>query len=172
MRTSRWQNVFTTLGFYSSGILWAVSSTLSSTSITTTISLGIEKLVKLKCLEGGSKFFIGARKRTKCNQESSAVTVPTLDLTLVLTTLMHIFFLTWFFFSSLCDLTSFDSSLQNFFHRNNSLFSNFILRYLGIKSRFQQIFCCHFFFPFGMHFHYFQPFSRFSTSLNKFHGSK
>ena len=58
------------------------------------------------------------------------------DLTPTLTTLVHTFLLPWSFFSCLCDLTSFDSSLPNLFHRNNSQFSNFILIYLGIKSRF------------------------------------
>ena len=73
---SRLQNGFQTLGFYSSKSLWAVSSTLSSTSITATISSGTTKLVKLKCLEGESKFFYLDTKegrmqsRTQCSHNA------------------------------------------------------------------------------------------------------
>ena len=61
---------------------------------------------------------------------------PTPNLTLASTTSEHTFLLSWSFFSFLCDLTSFDSSLQNIFHHNNFQFSIFILKYLGIKSKF------------------------------------
>ena len=135
-RASRLQNGFQTLGFCSSKSLWAVPSTLSSTSITATISSSTTKLVKLKCLEGDLKLLIWVRKRAECSQGPSAVTMPLPDLTPTLTTSVHTFLLIWSFFSFLCDLTSFDSSVQNLFHRNNSQFSNFILSYLGIKSRF------------------------------------
>ena len=136
-KTSRFQNGFQTLGFYSSKSLWAVSSTLSLTLITTTTSSGTVKLVIQKCLEGDLKIFIWVRKRAECGQRSSTVTMPTPDLTPALTTSVHTFLFPWSFFSFLCDLTSFDSSRQNLFHQNNFQFSNFILKYLGIKSRFQ-----------------------------------
>ena len=61
---------------------------------------------------------------------------PTPNLTPASTTSEHTFLLPWSFFSFLCDLTTFDSSLQNIFHHNNFQFSNFILKYLGIKSKF------------------------------------
>ena len=75
-RASRLQNGFQTLGFCSSKSLWAVPSTLSSTSITATISSSTTKLVKLKCLEGDSKFFyLGTKEgrmqsRTQCSHNA------------------------------------------------------------------------------------------------------
>ena len=95
------------------------------------------KTCQTKMLRRRLETFDLGMKEGICSQRSSTVTVPTPDLTPTLTTSVHTFLLSWSFFYLLCDLTSFDSSLQNIFHQNNFQFSNFILKYLGIKSRFQ-----------------------------------